>query len=117
MTKLAYLIAKQEGFFKPGSVPARDHNPGDLRHSPHSSHAAGDPNGIGVIDTDADGWTDEERQLKLYAARGLTLGQAIYEWAPQTENNSAQYLANVIAGFGGLVDADTPLSRVLEIQA
>ena len=117
MTKLARLIATQEGFFRVGTLPNRDHNPGDLRHSPHSEHDPSAPNAIGRIDTDEDGWADLERQLRLYAERGLNLGQAIYEFAPTTENDSAGYLSFVVNGFGGAVGADTPLSQVLEIEA
>jgi len=118
MTKLAWLIAKEEGFFKPGTLPQRDHNPGDLRHSPHSLHDPGAPDAIGEIDDDADGWADEERQLTIYAQRGLNLEQAIYEWAPPTENNSAVYLGNILSGFrGDPVTAQTPLTAVLLIPA
>jgi hypothetical protein len=117
MTKLAQLIATEEGFFKAGTLPRRDNNPGDLRHSPHSEHPT-DPNAIGVIDSPADGWDDLERQLQLDAGRSLTLQQAIYEWAPPSDgNDTAAYLAFVVNGFGGAVDADTPLWQVLEIQA
>lgn len=131
MTKLAQLIAKEEGFFRSGTLPRRDNNPGDLRHSPHSQHSS-DPNTIGLIDTAADGWSDLERQLQIDAGRlvfrdpvtgasvpdhYMTLRDAIYSWAPPTENDSARYLQDIIDGFGGLVDADTELSRVLEIPA
>jgi hypothetical protein len=116
LTTLARLIAKEEGFGRAGVLPTMRHNPGDLRHSPHSQHPGG-PNhrdDIGTIDTDADGWADLERQLKLDAARGLTLGQAIYEWAPPSDHNdTARYLADVVAGFGGRVTPDTLLSEVL----
>jgi len=115
-TNLAVLIAKEEGFGKPGAVPTRDRNPGDLRHSPHSSHAGEGPNDIGEIDTDADGWADLERQLELYAERGLTLGEAIAVLAPPSENNTAKYLADMCAGLGG-IDPDTPMTEVLKIQA
>jgi hypothetical protein len=82
LTKLAELIAREEGFFKKGVLPARRHNPGDLRHSPHSSHVGIGPNDIGIIDSNADGWADLERQLQLFASRGMTLEMAIYEFAP-----------------------------------
>ncbi len=100
MTKLAQLIAQEEGFNVEGSLPNRDHNPGDLRHSPHSSHPAGDPDGIGVIATDAAGWADLERQLELYADRGLTLAQMVAEYAPSTENNTQAYLSFLCNGLG-----------------
>lgn len=141
MTKLAQLITLEEGGWKlfngklvivPGTLPARDNNPGDLRHSPHSQHP-GDPNAIGVIDTLADGIADLERQLQMDAVkyvshdpvtglpvtppRLMQLRDAIYSWAPPNENNSASYLEFVVNGFGGRVSTDTPLSAVLEIPA
>jgi len=116
MTRLAFLIAREEGFFRSGTIPAIRHNPGDLRHSPHSQHP-GNPNDIGTIDTDTDGWADLERQLLLDAQRGLTLQQAIFEWAPPSDGNDpARYLADVLAGFSGAVAAETPLLQVLAIQ-
>jgi hypothetical protein len=96
---LAKLIAIEEGFFKPGTLPARNHNPGDLRHSPHSEHEPGNPNGIGIVDNDADGWSDLNRQLDRYAARGLTIGEAIGEYAPPNENATGVYLCNVCRGL------------------
>lgn len=100
MSKLARVMAQEEGFSVMGSVPNRDHNPLDLRHSPHSSHEGEGSNDIGIIDTDADGWADAERQLQLYASRGMTLQQMVYTLAPPTENNSEQYLAYVCGQMG-----------------
>lgn len=113
MSKLAEAIAHEEGFFIPGSLPNRDHNPGDLRHSPHSFHPV-DPNAIGVIDNDQDGWADLERQLGLYAARGLTVEQCINEYAPPSENDSAGYLAYVCR-YVGCQPTDL-VSQVLTIK-
>jgi hypothetical protein len=117
VTKLAKLIATEEGFFRSGTLPSRRNNPGDLRHSRHASHVGIGSNDIGEIDSVVDGWADLERQLELDASRGMTLEQAIYSWAPPNENNTAGYLDFIINGFGGVVDAQTPLSRVLEIAA
>jgi hypothetical protein len=40
------------------------------------------------------GWEDLERQLRLYAARGLTLREMIVDYyAPEKENDSEDYLA------------------------
>lgn len=113
MSKLAEAIAHEEGFFIPGSLPNRSNNPGDLRHSPHSFHN-GDPNAIGQIDTVQDGWADLERQLQIYANRGLTVAQCIFEYAPPTENNSAAYLAYVINYVG--CDSDTLVSDALKVK-
>ena|SRR2546421_10954179 len=115
MTKLALLISREEGFGRPGARPTRNHNPGDLRHSPHSSHAGEGANDIGVIDTDAHGWEDLERQLRMDASRGMTLGECIYSWAPPSENDSARYLAYVCDGLG--MDAATPLAEALKLSA
>ena len=117
MTRFAQLVAAQEGFGKAGATPTRDNNPGDLRHSPHSSHAGEDPNAIGEIDTVADGWADLERQLKLYAERGLTVGEAIAAFAPPNENNTFGYLAFVVAGLGQGITADTPMGIALALEA
>lgn len=113
MTLLARLIAQEEGYGIPGSLPTRDNNPGDLRHSPHSFHLPGVPDAIGVIDNPADGWHDLERQLELYAARGMTLQEAIYEFAPESENDSAAYLAFVCKGLG--LPADTAVAEALKL--
>lgn len=112
MSRLAELISKMEGFGIPGSLPTRNHNPGDLRHSPHSDHP-GDPNAIGVIDNDADGWADLDRQLQLFAARGLSLDKAIYIFAPPNENNTEDYLKFVCQELG--CTADTPVSEALKV--
>ena len=109
-SKLALLISKMEGFGKPGTVPTTHHNPGDLRHSPHSEHPE-DPNAIGVIDTDEHGWEDLERQLQLYAYRNMTVKDAIYQFAPPTENNTQNYLNFICEGLN--CSPDTPISKVL----
>jgi hypothetical protein len=102
MSKLAHLIATEEGYDIPGSLPNRNNNPGDLRHSPHSYHYPLRPDAIGKIDTPAEGWADLELQLERYASRGLTLEQAIYEFAPPNENDTARYLSYVCTGLGCL---------------
>ena len=113
MSKLARLIAQEEGYGIPGTIPTLDDNPGDLRHSPHSFHTSAAPDAIGKIDTPTDGWADLERQLQLYAQRGLTLQQAIYEFAPPNENNSQSYLDFICQGLG--VPSTMSVALALEI--
>jgi hypothetical protein len=113
MSKLAELIAKEEGYGIPGSLPTRDNNPGDLRHSPHSFHTAAAPDAIGQIDNPADGWADLELQLQRFAERGLTLEQAVEIFAPPSENDSVGYLAYICTGLG--VPATTLVSDALNI--
>ncbi len=76
-SRLAQLIAHNEGYGVPGAIPTVRYNPGDLRHSPHSTHKPGAPNDIGWIDTAEHGWWDLERQLKLFAEEGLTLSEMV----------------------------------------
>lgn len=115
---LMRAIGQEEGFGIPGTIPTTHHNPGDLRHSPHSWHSSTAPDAIGQIDSDADGWADMERELELYEGRKFTLRQSIYEWAPPTENNTAQYLTFILNRLGLSPDqADIPLSQAMTIGA
>lgn len=114
MSKLAQLIGKEEGFGIPGAIPTVRDNPGDLRHSPHSSHDGEGSNDIGIIDSAPDGWADLERQLQIYAAHSMTLRAAIYAFAPPSENDSERYLNFICTGLGN-VSPDMPVSEALKI--
>lgn len=92
VSKLALVIGRKEGWGIAGNQPTRKNNPGDLRHSPHSSHIGEGPNDIGIIDTPEHGWLDLERQLSIYAAHGMNIRAMVYEYAPESENNSEVYL-------------------------
>ena len=117
-TRLAQLIAQYEGFGKPGTKPTRDHNPGDLEHAPHIYAWDG---AIGIEQSDATGWDDLERQLILYARRGMTLRECIEQYAPPTENNTEAYLTFVMNGFKEEneipIEDTTPLATVLTVPA
>jgi hypothetical protein len=113
MSKLAELISQMEGFNVPGSLPNRQDNPGDLRHAPGETHPADAPNSVGSFDSPDAGWAALERQLALYAERGLTLQQAIYDFAPPTENDSGHYLDFVCTGLG--CTSDTLVSDALRL--
>lgn len=123
-TKLAYLISKQEGYGVPGAIPTVRNNPGDLRHSPHSSHEPGKSDDVGHIDTIEHGWSDLERQLQIYAQQGLTLRQMvnIYLGAPKDAdpdrpnedgNNVRSYLSFICIGLG--MPSDTPVAAALKV--
>jgi hypothetical protein len=96
-TRLAQLVAKREGFGVPGAKPTRDHNPGDLTHAPHIHAWDGK---IGIEPDDDAGWADLERQLGLYAARGMTIADMVAVYAPPNENNTSSYLQFVCDGLG-----------------
>lgn len=113
MSKLADVMANYEGFNVAGSVPQRDNNPLDLRHSPNSSHEGEGPNDIGEILNAALGWADAERQLNLWAGRGLTMAQMMAVDAPTTENDTSAYLAYICAQMP--CTPDTLVSDALKI--
>jgi hypothetical protein len=113
-TKLAQLIAQQEGFAIPGSLPQRQNNPGDLVHAPGETHAPGEPDGIGSFHSVQAGWDMLERQLALYAERGLTLQQMVNVYAPPPENDTQAYLNFLCQGLA--CSPDTLVSQALEIS-
>lgn len=112
VTRLAQLIARREGFGIPGDKPTRDHNPGDLEHAPHIESWDGP---IGIEPSDDAGWADLERQLQLYASRGMTLRQMVFVYAPPKENASDSYLNFLVEALG--YGPDTPLTTLLQIPA
>jgi len=114
-TRLAQLVSREEGFGIPGSIPTRRNNPGDLRHAPHTSHEGIGPNDIGEEPTVDDGWDDLERQLRLYAERGMTIRAMVEAYAPSNENNTEQYLEFLCDALA--VTPETPVSVALEIPA
>jgi len=126
------LIGQMEGFGIPGAVPTTHHNRADLRHGPHMHHPGGPKHAedIGTADTVAEGDSDGERQLRLYAdrtisvdpetkqltkPRKMTIHDAIYTLAPTNENNTARYLAFICHGLG--LPPETPMTKALELKA
>lgn len=120
---LACAIATQEGWFMPGSTPQVRRNPGDLRFAGQmgatrpagASAAALEP--IAVFPSNALGVTALFRQLWLQVAEGQTVAQIISQWAPATENNTSQYLQDVLAWTGlpastRVLDLLPPLERL-----
>jgi hypothetical protein len=98
MSKLAELIAKQEGFGIAGDIPTTHNNPGDLEHAPGETHNDGTP--VGEFPTVAAGWAALENQLQDYANRGLNLSQMVDIYAPPSENNTNAYLDFICEGLG-----------------
>lgn len=111
MSKLAHLIAQEEGFGVPGAIPTTHANPGDLMHAPGETHEGASP--VGSFASDAEGWAALERQLQLYADRQMTLRAAIYAYAPPASNDTERYLTFVCDGLGCV--PDTPMAQALEI--
>lgn len=113
---LCSAIATQEGYYSPDPTvrPRRDHNPGDLIDAPWLTHPKHD-GGFWQAETDAKGIAGLFHQVALDIARGMSLRQLIYSWAPPKQNNSAAYLASV-AMWCAIGDVDAPLWNLLEIR-
>lgn len=117
---LALAIANEEGFNKPGSIPARANNPGDLKLG---NVGNGTINGITIFSSASDGWDALENQLTAIANGGSSyyspdmsiaeIGQVYAGGDPTWAVNVASYLgvspdtpfANVYGGGGGVVNA------------
>ena len=97
MSKLAKLIAEQEGFFVDGSIAQRQNNPGDLEHASGEWHN-GSP--IGSFYTAKKGWAALQNQLEDYANRGLNLSQMVDIYAPPSQNDTTDYLNFICEGLG-----------------
>jgi hypothetical protein len=114
MSLLAQLIAKREGFYIPGSLPRRRHNPGDLTHAPGEHHPTDAPDSIGSFGNVKKGWARLTGQLVDFAARGLTLQQAINEYAPASvPGNDPVAYVQFLCVAGGWT-ADTLVSDALK---
>jgi hypothetical protein len=113
MSLLAQLIARREGFYIPGSIPRRRHNPGDLTHAPGEHHPTDAPDSVGSFGNVKKGWAALTHQLLLFAERKLTLQQAIDEYAPASVpgNDPVAYVQYLCAAGGWT--ADTLVSDAL----
>lgn len=114
-SRLGQLIAQMEGYGKPGTLPTRLNNPGDLRHGTHATHDPRTPESIGTYASPELGEIDLEHQLSLYASRGMTVASVIYIYAPPSENDSKGYLDYVCQDLP--CTPSTLVSEVLQIPA
>jgi hypothetical protein len=74
-------------------------NPGDLRYAGQAG--ATNEGGFASFKTLAEGIAASNKQLNLFAARGInTIDQIISKWAPPNENNTAAYKAYIAKVVG-----------------
>lgn len=125
MMSLRRAIANQEGFFKAGSRPQRNNNPGDLVYCPESvsfGAVSGDGRFARFVTNDV-GWEALRRWLSVPAKHdvtgklvagylGATLEQVINRFAPPNENDSAHYVA-VVCALTGMTPQTVVTSAVL----
>lgn len=104
-----------EGFYEPGTISARNNNPGNLR-SWGSRPIIG---GFAQFETPEAGWAALIRQVQLNVGKGLTLEEffggkpGVYSgYAPSSDGNQPKQYAAFVAGRTG-VDPDTPLTELV----
>lgn len=100
-------IAREEGFYAPGTRPQRNHNPGDVEWGKFAqAHGAthGDPR-FAVFPDDETGFAAMKALFLASSYRGLTVSAALNRWAPPIENDVSAYLGNVCK-WGGCSPTD-----------
>lgn len=116
---LACAIATQEGWFgDPNNVPRERNNPGNIRFAKQLNASAPGWDGkapapIATVSGAAEGITLLFRQPWLQVAEGQTVAQIIAQWAPPNENNTSEYLKNVLAWTG--LPSDIPILKLLPL--
>jgi len=112
---LAQSIATMEGYFKPGTIAAKNNNPGNLR----SWGSNPTQNGYAIFPTPEAGWTALQRQIEINIGRGLTLNEffggkpGVYPgYAPSADSNNPSHYAQFVAGRAG-IPADRPITAFL----
>ena len=111
----AEAIARAEGFYQAGSIPARTNNPGDLKLGAPTHGSSG----ITVFATLEQGWAALYRQLNListgrsaYYRNTMTIRQMGDVYAPSADRNVPGAWANNVARVLG-VSVDTPIGKFL----
>jgi len=93
-------MARMEGFYRRGSRPQRNNNPGDIEYGKfaqaHGATHAEQPAGrFAVFPDAATGFEAMRALLESRGYAGLTVSQALNRWAPPVENDTNAYTANV----------------------
>lgn len=94
----------------------RNNNPGNIEWIEDLAHRwrgmISKDGRYGVFDTAANGIRAIGGELKASIRKGQTLGQAITEWAPPPENNTAAYIADAVAGTRSNADSRLVVSML-----
>ena len=111
---IAQAIATMEDFYKPGSLAAKNNNPGNLR----SWGANPIVNGYAKFPTLDAGWAALKTQIQKNIDRGLNLNEffggkkGVYGgYAPSSDRNDPVNYARFVSSRTG-VDVNTPLNVV-----
>lgn len=109
MTDLIERIT--EAIFRHEGMPANFNNPGNLRSAPWLGGAV-ITSGFWAPSTRQEGIAGAAHCVALRIAMGQTLTQLITAWAPPSENNTAEYIANV-KQWAEVPDENAPLWNYL----
>lgn len=103
--RMAYAIARMEGYFQPGTVAERNNNPGNLRR--WGSRPVKD--GFAVFPDHIAGWNALFSQIHRNIGRDLTLNEffagkpGVYPgYAPAADNNRPYDYAEFVNGWLGV---------------
>lgn len=110
--KLSKAIARAEGFYVPGSRPARNHNPGNMTQDLIKKSIGKDDSFV-IYANDADGFENLRRQLWLvwggsaYYNPTMTIEEFARVW---TTTQQSSWASNVASALG--VSVDTQLQQL-----
>jgi hypothetical protein len=110
---IAQAIATAEGFYTPGTRPARDHNPGDMTIDLIGKGVGMDGPFI-VYATDDDGWANLKEQITKWfdgSSANADSSSTIADLSSfYTDTQQDSWATNVANALG--VSTDTPLSAI-----
>lgn len=84
-----------------------NNNPGNLKFVGQAGAKYGEK-GFAKFATPEAGYKALVKQVELDQSRGLTLEKFIHKYAPPTENNTSQYIAQAVAALG--INPQTPIT-------
>lgn len=112
--RIAVAIAAAEGFSVPGSVPNRNHNPGDLRVDVNGKGVGRDALDFVIYGSDEDGWDALRRQVNLILTNKshvyndqMTIAEIAAKYTATAQGNWASIVASSLG-----VSQDTVISQV-----
>ena len=118
ISRLAHIIAIQEGFYKIGTIAQRNNNPGNLVYVGQSKAIGQDKNGFCIFATEQDGWDALYFQLSLildgksrYYSPEMTIREFVETWAPTSPKDEKDAYARAIAYEFGC-EVETKLNQL-----
>lgn len=92
-----------------GTLASTNNNPGNLRYAGQEGAVPG-KGGFAQFASVENGVKALKNQIKLDASRGLTLTSFITKYAPPKENNTKEYIAQIVQATGAT--PDTPIAQI-----